>query len=298
MTSPPTSSYVMTKPDENDEKDRLDLQHEIWLLALQNRLHTTAFTHPPKTILDIGCGTATWALSMAEVHPEATITATDLHRPPKLTATTLSSSPNLRFSQFDADDLIWPFPEHTTFDFIHGRMITSGIHNWPRFLTHCSSLLTPGTGRLELLDVSHPFRAENAAADGEALSPFIRFGYAMERVWAANGIDYRATEKHALRLKELGFQDIVMEEVRWPLGPWVHTSEREMELGRLNLENFGRFIRTAGVNLLMSGDDNGEEREKRMAEAQRLVDDAVRDLEDDWDTNRYYLSMKIHRARK
>ncbi|GKZ37280.1 hypothetical protein AbraIFM66950_008737 [Aspergillus brasiliensis] len=290
MTPPPTSSYVMTKPDENDEKDRLDLQHKIWLLALQNRLHTTTFTYPPKTILDLGCGTATWALSMAEAHPEATITATDLHHPPKPTAVTLSCTPNLHFSQFDANDLIWPFPENTTFDYIHSRMITSGIHNWPRFLAHCFSLLTPGAGCLELLDVSHPFRADNAAADGEVRSAFIRFGYAMERVWAAQGIDYQATEKHEVRLKELEFQDIVMEEVKWPLGPWVRTSEREMELGRLNLENFGRFIRTAGVNILMSGDDNGGDQEKR-AEAQGLVDDAVRDLEGNWDTNRYYLSM-------
>ncbi|KAE8149086.1 S-adenosyl-L-methionine-dependent methyltransferase [Aspergillus avenaceus] len=291
MTQSP-SSYVMTKPDEQGEENRLDLQHEIWLLALENRLHTTIFNQSPKAILDIGCGTATWALSMAQIHPEAIITATDLHHPPRLNFTTISSTPNIRFLQFNANDLVWPIPEkeNTTFDFIHGRMITSGIHDWPRFLTHCWSLLTPGIGRLEFLDVSHPFRAENPAADGETLSPFIRFGHAIERVWAAKGIDYRATEKHAHRLAELGFEDIVTEEVKWPLGPWVDTTEREMKLGLLNMNNFGQFIRTAGVAILLSNSDNSDDGEQRV-DAQRLVDDAVRDLEERWNTNRYYLSM-------
>jgi hypothetical protein len=146
---------------------------------------------------------------------------------------------------------------------------------------------------LELLDVTHPFRTEVGVVVGAAVCShyvsrggemgnpaFVRFGLALERVWNASGIDYRASRKHKERLVGLGFEGVESESVKWPLGEWARHPESNddsnedsdldfnwREMGMLNYGNFMHFMRTAGRSML-TGD--GEE---------RIVDEAVEDLE-------------------
>jgi methylase of polypeptide subunit release factors len=49
------------------EKDRLDIFHKFFLVALRDALHSAPL-HNQETprILDIGCGTGIWAIDMAE----------------------------------------------------------------------------------------------------------------------------------------------------------------------------------------------------------------------------------------
>ncbi|KAI9036651.1 S-adenosyl-L-methionine-dependent methyltransferase [Aspergillus affinis] len=234
---------------------------------------STSFASPPRAILVIGYRIATWAIRMANTHPSARLTATDIH-PPHLAPPV---PPNFHFVPFNANDAHWLLPP-AVFDFIHGRMITSGIHDWSRFLANCHHYLAPG-GHLELLDVTHPFRAEKPTADDEATSAFIRFGYATEHAWVLRGINYRATATHGSQLAGLGFEDVQDELVKWLLGEWA-SSSREQEMGRLNKGNLEHFLRSAGVALL--GPQN-----------QDMVDDILRDLETNADSNRHYLAMNV-----
>ncbi|MCJ1360080.1 MAG: hypothetical protein MMC33_010083 [Icmadophila ericetorum] len=255
------SEYLMSKSDEAAEKARLDLQHQVWLLTLEGRLHTTSLPNEVKTILDIGCGTGAWPLAMAKLRPSTQILATDLTPP------AIIPSPNVKFVTSDANQP-WPFGK---FDFIHGRMLASGIHNWPRFLSQCWQHLEPG-GYLELLDIYHPFCADDPAANSHS-SAFIRFGHAAEKSWALSGLDYRACTKHTERLKMLGFVDVKEMQVKWALGEWP-TADRERQMGKLTLENFARFLDTAGVHILTH---NGVMSEW---EARRLVAEVLKDIED------------------
>ncbi|GKT72382.1 methyltransferase domain-containing protein [Colletotrichum tofieldiae] len=61
-------------PNDEKENDRLDLQHNIYLLTLDYKLGLA----PPndensgvKRVLDIGTGTGLWAIDFGEEHPEA-----------------------------------------------------------------------------------------------------------------------------------------------------------------------------------------------------------------------------------
>lgn len=214
---------------------------------------------------------------MARLWPEAKVTATDLI-PPKPDGDVL---PNLRFLKSNADGE-WPF-DVGEFDFIHGRMLTSGIHDWPGFLAKCYRHLAPN-GSLELLDVCHPFRAATPEFDSPDASPFIAFGCLAEKSWSRSGLDYFTTEKHTARLQELGFGQISEAALRWPLGEWG-TGDNECEIGRLSLTNFTHFLNAAGKSILTNQGFMAE------AEAEGIVHAAMQDLLQNCLQKRFFLTM-------
>ena len=210
---------------------------------------------------------------MAKEFPNIQITAIDL-TPPNISPPT-----NVRFLKADVEK-DWDFGNK--FSFIHGRMLTSGIHDWPALLSRCWNHLEPG-GWLELLDICHPFRAADAAADNDS-SSFIRWGHIAEKCWAMSGLDYRATCKHEARLRRLGFEGVQEEELSWPLGEWSET-EHERRIGKLTLSNFSTFLETAGVSIIT------QDPKTHTQEAQDLVIDAKQNLLDHCDAKRFYLTM-------
>ncbi|KAI4157804.1 MAG: hypothetical protein LQ342_007999 [Letrouitia transgressa] len=214
---------------------------------------------------------------MAASYPLAHITAIDLTPPAR------ESPHNVTFLKADAEQ-DWTFAQQP-FSFIHGRMLTSGIHDWPALLSRCWNHLRPG-GWLELLDICHPFRAEESAADNSS-SSLIRWGFQAEKCWAMNGLNYRASMEHLERLRELGFVEVEERTLKWPLGEWADT-ERERKVGSLMLRNFCSFLDMAGEAILRQDHTTSED------EAQRLVRDAKRDLTANWRTKRFYLNMYGH----
>ncbi|KAL8765570.1 MAG: hypothetical protein Q9209_007401 [Squamulea sp. 1 TL-2023] len=201
-----------------------------------------------------------------------------------LTPPSIAPPSNVTFVKANAED-DWAFGQ--TFSIIHGRMLTSGIHDWPRLLEQCFKNLEPG-GRLELLDLCHPFQAENIVAtfesDGRLSSDFLRWGQVAERCWALGGLDYRATTKHAARLRDLGFVDIHETVLRWPLGAWP-ADEKEKKIGELTLRNFITFLSVAGENIIKQNPCTTDQ------EAHELVAAALKDLKENNLTRKFSLIM-------
>ena len=210
---------------------------------------------------------------MAAERPSDQITATDLTIP------NIKQPQNVQFVVADADE---PWPFLRPFDFIHARMLSSGIHDWPHFLAQCWKYLMPG-GKLELLDVTHPWRAEEALQDNDT-SAFIKFGHAAESSWSLSGLDYQATKKHAERLRSLGFIQIEETSRRWPLGDWSD-DPRERKIGALTLQNFQTFLRKAGRDILARNHSLSSE------DIEMLVSEADRDLSENCCRKRFYLTM-------
>ncbi|KAF1851168.1 S-adenosyl-L-methionine-dependent methyltransferase [Cucurbitaria berberidis CBS 394.84] len=65
---------------ENDfkEQDRLSLQHQIFVHALQGKLTTTRLLLSTRRILDIGTGPGHWAVAMARQYPQAEVVGIDM----------------------------------------------------------------------------------------------------------------------------------------------------------------------------------------------------------------------------
>ncbi|KAJ0313239.1 hypothetical protein COL516b_000170 [Colletotrichum fioriniae] len=68
-------------PNDEREKDRLDLVHNLYLLTFDYYLGTAPPTREDSKVgrvLDVGTGTGLWAIEFGEDHPEAEVTGVDL----------------------------------------------------------------------------------------------------------------------------------------------------------------------------------------------------------------------------
>jgi SAM-dependent methyltransferase len=114
-------------PNDEPERDRLDLQHKHFFLTFDGKLFTAPIPEEKQLhrVLDIGTGTGIWAIDFADSHPESQVVGIDLSpiQPSFI-------PPNLKF---EVDDLEEPWTFSGKFDFIYSRMMTGSFSNWSRF---------------------------------------------------------------------------------------------------------------------------------------------------------------------
>jgi len=139
-----SGQYVL--PNDEDEQERMDLQHHIWRLLIQGALYTAPIKIPEPgdgdgsefRILDLGCGTGIWAIDMADEHPRASVFGVDLSpiQPDWVPG-------NCRFHVDDYED-DWTYRDDEKFDYIHGRAISGTVNDWARFYRQVRNHLKPG----------------------------------------------------------------------------------------------------------------------------------------------------------
>ncbi|KAL0941650.1 methyltransferase domain-containing protein [Colletotrichum truncatum] len=215
-------------PNDERENDRLDLQHQIWLLALDNSLGVA----PPckenakvGRVLDVGTGTGIWALDFGDEHPEADVLGNDLSpTQPDLV------SPNVKF---EIDDVEEDWTYSRPFDYIHSRLMTGSISDWRLYLRRCYENLKPG-GFLELQEYDLI-----PVSDDETLKP----DSALLK-WSK--LLFEASEKfgrscpHIPTLKDIlvdvGFEDVTVSVFKLPSNDWPKDAKYK-ELGIWQNEN-------------------------------------------------------------
>lgn len=55
-------------PNDEEEQDRLDLFHHVWLSLLDGSTHKVPLENPKK-VLDLGAGTGIWAIEFVRTIP-------------------------------------------------------------------------------------------------------------------------------------------------------------------------------------------------------------------------------------
>lgn len=131
-----SGAYVL--PNDEQEQDRLDLLHHIFLLILGGKLYDAPIQPPPKRVLDIGTGTGIWAIDFADENPGSDVLGTDLS---PIQPTWIP--PNAKFYIDDAESE-WVYSAAEAFDFIHVRTLSGSITDWDRLIQQCYTHLTPG----------------------------------------------------------------------------------------------------------------------------------------------------------
>ncbi|KAE9579747.1 hypothetical protein CGMCC3_g4315 [Colletotrichum fructicola] len=125
-------------PNDERESDRLDMEFQIWMISLDDRLGVAPpclGSSKPTRVLDIGTGTGIWAMHFGDEHPEAEVIGTDLSpiQPGFV-------PPNVKF---EIDDLEDEWTYSLPFDYIHSRVMTSSIGDWSVYLRKCYENLKP-----------------------------------------------------------------------------------------------------------------------------------------------------------
>lgn len=213
-------------PNDERESERLDLQHNLWLLTLQGELGLSPkATHGAKRVLDAGTGTGVWAIEYADQYPEAEVVGVDLSPiQPALVP------PNCSFEVDDLEkDWLWA----GKFDFIFARVMTACFTDMEDFIRKAYDNLEPG-GYLEMQDLAVPYTSDDGTLTPD--NPISRFSaLCVEASDAAKRPMYLAPY-YKTYLERAGFVDVVERRFKWPLNEWPKDPHYK-ELGIWTKEN-------------------------------------------------------------
>ncbi|KAJ4245732.1 hypothetical protein NW762_013856 [Fusarium torreyae] len=200
-------AYVL--PNDEIENERLDLQHHLFLLTFDEKLHAAPLPKDVHRVFDAGCGTGIWAIEFGDEHPECEVVGIDLSpiQPAAI-------PPNVSFY---VDDLEEPWDYSSKFDFIFARFLTGSIRNWPKFFEQSYKNLNSG-GVVEMIDIIYPMQSDDySLPEGSAL---YKWSNLLHTAFANNGTPMNSALKYKDQLEQVGFVDVNIVKRKWPQNRW------------------------------------------------------------------------------
>ncbi|KAF9769135.1 hypothetical protein IL306_013497 [Fusarium sp. DS 682] len=200
-------------PNDEIENERLDipadLQHDLFLLTFDERLHVAPLPETLNRAFDAGCGTGIWAIEFADEHPECEVIGVDLSP-----IQPSSVPPN---ASFYVDDLEEPWEYSNKFDFVFARFLTGSILDWPKFFSEAFGNLNPG-GRIEMIDIVYPLLSDDDSLTKD--SALYKWSQLLHDIFTKNGRPMDSALKYKEQLEEAGFADVNIVKRKWPLNKW------------------------------------------------------------------------------
>ena len=234
-------------PIDESEQDRLDLQHYIWTLILDDALHVTPLPADiPQRVIDVGTGTGIWAIDMGDRYPLYKITGVDqAYLQPAWVP------PNVNF---EIDNVTSPWlDKDNSVDFIHVRSMAGSIRSaseWAAFLSEAYRILKPG-GRIEISDFTTRFQCDDGTFSLQSSSKL--WEVTLHEIASSMGVEFEVHLHLRDWLITAGFTNINQVTHKVPVGAWPKDKKLK-QIGRYHqchmldagFENYSIFIFTTG----------------------------------------------------
>ncbi|KAL5336185.1 S-adenosyl-L-methionine-dependent methyltransferase [Aspergillus crustosus] len=255
---------ISFEPIDDDEAERLDLQHRILSRVFDNRL-----VFPPisrlRRVLDCGYGSGSWAIDVAEQNPDCDVIGVDIY--PLMNP---DDTPENLWLQ--VDDLNRPFTfSPNYFDLVHSRLLAAGVNRarWPSYIQDIKRVLKPG-GWVQMVEIYFNVQSDNGSInEGHALRQWSsQLMRSMEEIK-----DLRVGTRLRSLLTVAGFTEVDAKMIPLPLSAWPD-NPTSRDIGAMNGENFTRLLASMSLYPLT--------RRLRMPQAQYhdLVSRAQREVGD------------------
>ena len=200
-------------PKDLEEVGRLDFQHYLLRTGFQGNY--LAPLSAPTAILDVGTGSARWAMEIAAQFPHAQVIGLDLVPPavdePQVLGRGLDQRPpNYRFQVGNVLEGL-PFPDQA-FDLVHMRSLVSAIPGalWPTVVRELARVTRSG-GWVELAEYGVP--QESGPGLRELWQSWVELAQTRQ-------VDLTFGQNIAEMLRSVGLAHIERRVVAFPLGVW------------------------------------------------------------------------------
>ncbi|KAL4916958.1 S-adenosyl-L-methionine-dependent methyltransferase [Aspergillus aurantiobrunneus] len=232
---------ISFEPVDEDEAERLDLQHRIFSRVFDNRL-----VFPPisrlRRVLDCGYGTGSWAIDVAEQNPECEVIGVDIY--PLMNP---DDTPENLWLQ--VDDLNRPFTfSPNYFDLVHSRLLAAGINRsrWPSYIRDIKRILKPG-GWVQMVEIYFNVQSDNGSInERHALRQWSsQLMRSMEEIK-----DLRVGTRLKTLLMASGFTEVDSKMIPLPLSAWPDNPTNR-DIGAMNDDNITRLLASLSLYPLL-----------------------------------------------
>ncbi|KAL2673993.1 hypothetical protein Neosp_012439 [[Neocosmospora] mangrovei] len=201
-------------PNDAQQNETLDIQHHVFTLAQNGRLHFAPLPPKIEKAVDIGTGTGLWAIDFGDQYPDTQVIGTDLSP-----IQPSWSPPNVQF-QIDDFTQEWTFAEGSL-DYVHTRWLIGCVTDWTALFKQAYKALKPG-GWIESFEVNGFFESDDGTLkDKSALAQWgmiFREGAKKLGSTASFSVVRDGLQKKAL--EEAGFVEIQEHPIKLPTSGW------------------------------------------------------------------------------
>ncbi|BCS16192.1 hypothetical protein ALUC_80399S [Aspergillus luchuensis] len=206
-------------PNDEQELDRMDMQHHMLKLVNRGRL---LFASPlsPKKILDVGTGSGIWPIELASEFPAAEIIGTDLS---PVQPNEVPENVHFLVDDVTEDEWLWG-PNH--FDVIHAGHLSGALPSYKDLLRKVFKHLKPG-GSVQCDEFDPKPKCDDGTMPEEDPDKFSE--YALQDLMdlhhrAGQASDpprqFRVAHRLARWMREVGFEDVQERVQKVPVNPW------------------------------------------------------------------------------